>query len=199
MLNLGYRRAPEHRFPAALDDARAAYRWLLGSGTPASDIAVVGNSAGGGLTLALLLALRDAGDPLPGCAAVVSPWTDLAVTGESITTNAATEVMLDPGGMRDTAALYADEAQVTDPHVSPLYGDPRGLPPVLVHVSGAEILLDDSVRFVDRARAAGVDIELTIVDGMPHVWHVFAGVLPEADEALAALGRWIVGRLRPAA
>jgi acetyl esterase/lipase len=107
VFNVGYRNAPEHRFPAALDDAVAAYRWLLEAGTPPSQIALAGDSAGGGLALAVLLALRDAGGPLPGCAAVVSPWTDLALAGASITTNATTEMMLDPVGVSDSAALHA--------------------------------------------------------------------------------------------
>ena len=177
-----------------MDDAVAAYTWLLQSGTPPSALAVVGNSAGGGLALATLLTLRDAGMPMPACGAVISPWTDLAATGASVASNAATEVLLDPASLRTTAELYADPDQLTLPGVSPLYGDPTGLPPLLVHVSGSEILLDDSLRFVARARAAGVAVELQVVDGMPHVWHLFAGFLPDADTALAALGRWVAER-----
>lgn len=196
VLNVGYRNAPEAPFPAALDDVVAAYRWVLDRGTDPSDIAVVGNSAGGGLALALLLALRDGGDPLPACAAVVSPWTDLALSGSSLNTNASTEVMLDPEGIAETASLYVDDRHLTDPYVSPLYGDLTGLPPILIHVSAAEILRDDSTRFAEKARGCGVDVDLTVVDQMPHVWHLFAGFLPEADEAMAALGEWITNRLR---
>ena len=191
VLNVGYRSAPEHRFPAALDDAVATYRWLLANGVDADSVILAGNSAGGGLALACLLALRDAGDPQPAGAVALSAWTDLAATGASIATNAPTEVMLDPDGARETALLYADPERHTDPYVSPLYGGLSGLPPLLLHVSGAEILLDDSTRFADRARRAGVDVTLDIVADMPHVWHLFAGFLPEADAAWSRIGAWI--------
>jgi acetyl esterase/lipase len=191
VLNVGYRNAPEHRFPAALDDAVRAYRWLVGTGTEPGTVALAGNSAGGGLVLAMLLALRDAGDPLPACAAVISPWTDLAVTGHSVVANAETEVMLDPAGIANTASLYADADLLEDPYVSPLYGDLAGLPPILIHVSGAEILLDDSTRLAAKALQADVDLTIEIVDHMPHVWHLFAGVVPEADDSLASLGLWL--------
>ena len=191
VLNVGYRNAPEHRHPAALDDAVRAYRWLLRTGTDPLDVVLAGNSAGGGLVLATLLALRDHGDPLPAGAVVISPWTDLAVTGDSIRSNAVTEVMLDASGVLDTALLYADDDQLHHPYVSPLYGDPTGLPPLLVHVSDAEILLDDSRRFVDNARRGGVETTMTVVEGVPHVWHLFAGLLPEADESLLEIGLWL--------
>jgi epsilon-lactone hydrolase len=191
VLNVGYRNAPEHRYPAALDDAVGAYRWLLRTGTDPLDVVLAGNSAGGGLVLATLLALRDHGDPLPAGAVALSPWTDLAVTGASIRSNAATEVMLDPSGVLDTALLYADADQLHHPYVSPLYGDPTGLPPLLVQVSDTEILLDDSRRFVDSARRVGIDTTMTVVEGVPHVWHLFAGLLPEADESLLEIGLWL--------
>jgi epsilon-lactone hydrolase len=193
VLNVGYRNAPEHRFPAAPDDVTRAYRWLLAAGTAPSTIAFVGNSAGGGLVLAALLALRGAGQPLPGAAVAISPWTDLAATGGSISSNAATEVLLDPLGIERTAAMYADVGQLRDPLVSPLYGDLRGLPPLLLHASSTEILRDDAVRFAERARTAGVDVTLDIVGGgVPHVWHLFAGMLPEADDALLDVAAWLV-------
>lgn len=195
VLNVGYRNAPEHPYPAALTDVTNAYRGLLDRGVDPGTIAFVGNSAGGGLTLACLLALRDAGDPLPLCAAVISPWTDLTNSGASMRTNAATELMLDPGSVDATAARYASSAQLTDPYVSPLFGDPTGLPPLLVHVSGAEILLDDSLRFARRCAAVNVDVTLHVEPHMPHVWHLFAGLLPEADDALTRLGLWLLDRL----
>jgi monoterpene epsilon-lactone hydrolase len=195
VLNVGYRNAPEHPFPAALDDATGAYRWLVRTGAAPDSIAVVGNSAGGGLVLAALLALRDAGDPLPAAAVAISPWTDLAATGASITSNAATEVLLEPSAILDTAQRYAGSADLRDPLVSPLYGDLHGFPPLLLHVSGTEILRDDSVRFADRARAAGVDVTIDVVAGMPHVWHLFAGLLPEADDSLVDIGVWLADRL----
>jgi epsilon-lactone hydrolase len=191
VLNVGYRNAPEHRHPAALDDALAAYRWLLDTGVDPATVAVAGNSAGGGLALALLLALRDAGDVLPAAAVAVSPWTDLANTGASIVANAATEVMLDPVHIADTAAHYADADRLHDPYVSPLYGDLTGLPPLLIHASETELLRDDAVRLAERACAGGVDITLELVADMPHVWHLFAGLLPEADDAMLRIGIWL--------
>jgi acetyl esterase/lipase len=191
VLNVGYGSAPEHRFPAALDDVRRAYRFVLGQRVDPATVALAGNSAGGGLALAVLLALRDGGDALPAAAVALSPWTDLAATGASITANAATEVMLDPTGIAATAALYADADQLRHPHVSPLYGDLRGLPPLLLHASGAEILRDDAVRFAARAADAGVDVTLEVVADVPHVWHLLAGLLPEADDALLDVGVWL--------
>lgn len=191
VLNVGYRNAPEHPFPAALDDALAAYRWLLRTGVDPARIVVAGNSAGGGLTLALLLALRDAGDALPAGAVALCPWTDLTGSGPSQRTNAGTEVVLDPVRIADTALDYAPAERHRDPLVSPLHGDLTGLPPILLHASSTEILLDDSVRFAARARAHGVEVTLEVAEGMPHVWHLFADLLPEADEAMAAAGEWI--------
>ena len=126
----------------------------------------------------------------------ISPWTDLATTGASITGNSFTEVMLDPAAVRATARLNADDDRLTDPYVSPMYGDFSGLPPILIQVSRAEILLDDASRVAERARLAGVTVRLDVVDGVPHVWHLFAGVLPEADEALFGLALWLEESLR---
>lgn len=195
VLNVGYRNAPEDPYPAALHDVLHAYRGLLAAGVAPATVAFVGNSAGGGLTLAGLLALRDAGDPLPACAAVISPWTDLTNSGASVRANAATEVMLDPRSVDATAARYATVDQLTHPYVSPLFGDPTGLPPLLVHVSDAEILLDDARRLAARAQAAGVAVTLHVEPFVPHVWHVFAGLVPEADDALVRLGLWLLGHL----
>lgn len=195
VLNVGYRNAPEHRYPAALDDALTAYRWLLRRDVDPATIAFAGNSAGGGLVLACLLALRDTGRQLPAAAIAISPWTDLANTGNSITSNAATEAMLDPTRISHTANLYADRAQLLDPYVSPLYGDLHGLPPLLLHASNAEILRDDSTRFAERATTAGVDVTIHLADHMPHVWHLFAGYLPEADDALLDLAIWLANAL----
>jgi acetyl esterase/lipase len=189
VLNVGFPNAPEQPFPAALDATLTAYRWLVAGGADPRTIVLAGNSAGGGLVLAGLLALRDAGDPLPAAAVALSPWTDLAASGDSIRRNAATEVLLDPTGVLETARQYADD--LTHPYVSPLYGDLHGLPPLLLHVSDAEILLDDARRVAEKARAAGVDVTLEIVEGVPHVWHLFSELLPEADASLEHLGGWI--------
>ena len=194
VLSVGYRLAPEHPFPAAVEDALTAYRWLLAGGTDPAAIVIAGDSAGGGLTLATLVAARDAGEPLPAAAAVISPWTDLALTGESLRTRAAVDVMLKPAGIAETAELYLAGADPRHPYASPLYADLRGLPPILIHVGDAEVILDDSTRFAARARAAGVDVTLEVWDEMPHVWHAFAGVLPEADQAVASIGAWLSER-----
>jgi acetyl esterase/lipase len=191
VLSASYRLAPEHRFPAAVEDALTAYRWLIADGTPARQVVISGDSSGGGLALAALVALRDAGDPLPGAAVVISPWTDLGLGGESLRSRAAVDVMLTPDGAREAADWYLAGQDARHPYASPLYADLHGLPPVLIQVGDAEILRDDSVRFAAAAQAAGVDVTLEIWPEMPHVWHAFAGLLPEADEAIERIGRWL--------
>ena len=194
-LAIGYRLAPEHPFPAALEDSIAAYRWLLDQGILPRHIGIVGVSAGGGLALATLVSLREAGVALPACAVLLSPWTDLAGTGESMTTRAEADPWITPRMNRYHASLYAQGEDLRHPLISPLYADLRGLPPLLIHVGGDEIMLDDSTRVAERARAAGVEVTLDVWEGMWHAWHAFAPQLPEGQRALEQVGQFIRRKL----
>lgn len=195
---VNYRLAPEHPFPAALDDAVAAYRWLLGSGVDPKRIVIAGDSAGGGLTLAALVAVRDRGLPRPAAALCISPWTDLACTGESMRTKAAADPVIQKAGALLYAQAYLGEADLKTPLASPLYADVRGLPPILIQVGERETLLDDATRMADRLRAARVDVRIDIWDDMVHVWHFFAHQLDEGKKALDAAGAFIREKTRAA-
>lgn len=193
VLGIGYRLAPEHPFPAAIDDARASYGFLLAQGIGPGQVAIGGDSAGGGLTLALLLALRDAGEPLPACAICLSPWTDLSGSGDSITTRAAADPMVSWAGLRRFADAYLGTADPKHPLASPLFADLFGLPPLYLQVGNAEVLLDDSTRLAERARSAGVDVTLEVWDDMIHVFQAFPS-LAESEEAIARLGAFVAER-----
>jgi acetyl esterase/lipase len=192
VLAIDYRLAPEHPFPAAVEDAVAAYRWLLKESVPASQIVVAGDSAGGGLTLSLLLTLREKGLPQPAAAVCLSPWTDLTCSGESWATNAKIDFMLKRIPVVKSAEIYYREANPRAPLVSPLYGDPAGLPPLLIQVGSEEVLLSDSTLFAEKARLAGVDVTLENWKGMQHVWQYAASMLPEARQAVARIGEFVI-------
>jgi acetyl esterase/lipase len=194
-LHLDYRLGPEHPFPAAVDDAVAGYRWLLAQGAHSTQVVVGGDSAGGGLALAMLVALRDAGDPLPAAATLISPWTDLSMSGESVTTRADLDVMLHAEGLRAQAADYLGDADVEEPLASPVFADLSGLPPLLLQVGDPEVLLDDSVRVAQRAEAAGTVADLRVWPEVFHVWMAAAGMVPEADEAVTEWAEWVHDRL----
>jgi monoterpene epsilon-lactone hydrolase len=197
VLSVDYRLAPEHPFPAALDDAVAAYRWLLAEGAVPERMAVMGDSAGGGLALSLLLRLRDDGVPLPAAAAAVSPWTDLAMTGRSFTVNAGVDPLLSAEQARRFVHHYLAGTDPRSPYASPLYGEPGGLPPTIIQVGSDEVLRDDAVRMAERMRAAGCRVQLEIWPRMPHVWHLFAPVMPEAHRAIARIGEFVAEAMRP--
>jgi monoterpene epsilon-lactone hydrolase len=191
LLAVDYRLAPEHPFPAALDDAATAYRWLLDANADPRQIAVIGDSAGGGLTLSLLLRMRDEGMPLPYAAVALSPCTDLALTGPSLAENAEADPMLRPEWLPRMVRHYLAGADPRLPWASPLYGDPAGLPPTLFQVGSDEILRDDATRMAAHMRAAGCRVEMEIWPRMPHVWHLFAAILPEARRAIAGIGEFL--------
>ncbi|MFT4623008.1 MAG: monoterpene epsilon-lactone hydrolase [Myxococcota bacterium] len=186
-----YRLAPEHPHPAALDDALAAYRWLVETcGISPRDITVGGDSAGGGLTLALLTALRDSGAPLPARAVLISPWADVQGAGGSDRTNAPYDYVPEGSQVR-FGKMYAGDRDMRDPAVSPVYADLTGLPPMLVMVGGAERLLDVGCGVADRAEACGVTIVLEVHDDMIHAWPLFAPVIPESRAAWRRVGAWV--------
>jgi len=191
VLVLDYRLAPEDPYPAAVEDATSAYRWLLSQGFEPSRLAVAGDSAGGGLTVATLVSLRESGLPLPACAVCISPWVDLECLGESMLTKRGVDPMVSRQGLVDLGVLYIHGADLRSPLAAPLYADLRGLPPLLVQVGTWETLLDDSVRLTDRARAAGVQVELEQWQEMIHVWPLFAPLLPEGQQAIDRIGEFV--------
>jgi epsilon-lactone hydrolase len=190
-LLIDYRLAPEHPFPCALEDCRAAYDWLRGSGTPVEQITLMGDSAGGALTLALLIQLRDQDIPLPAMAVCLSPATDLTMEGKSWKDNLRKDMMLNPKSIRTSIEIYLRDTDPHDPYVSPLYADLQGLPPILIQVGSYEVLLSDVTRFAEKAKQAGVTVKLEVWEGMQHVWQFAASLLPEARQAIKQIGQFI--------
>jgi epsilon-lactone hydrolase len=194
VLYFDYRLAPEHPFPAAVEDAVAAYRWLAGGLDPRR-IAFMGDSAGGGLALGTLYKLRDEGTALPGAAVVLSPWTDLALTGPSLRSNAVSDPMMNTASLPAIADGYLGGTDPRNPYASPLFGDPCGLPPTLIHVGSDEILRDDAVRMAEKMRTAGCDVEIDVWPRMPHAWHLYARIVPEGRVAIDRIGTFLRKRL----
>jgi epsilon-lactone hydrolase len=186
-----YRLAPEHPFPAALEDAVAAYRWLLDRGTAPGRIVIAGDSAGGGLALATLLALRERGVPLPAAGICISPWVDLTGSGASYVSKAASDPIVTRDGVLEMARAYLGATDARTPLASPLFADLAGLPPLFIQVGTEEVLLDDSVALAERARAAGVEATLEIWPDMIHVWQWFFPLLDEGRTAIDGIGAFV--------
>ena len=191
VLALDYRLAPEHPFPAPVEDSVAAYRWLLSEGYDPARIAFAGDSAGGGLTVSALVQIRYLGLPMPGAGVCVSPWVDMEGLGESMGTRAKVDPMVGKENLMVSAKTYLGGADPRAPLAAPLYADLRGLPPILIQVGDAEVLLDDSTRLAGVAREAGVQVQMDVWDDMIHVWHLFAPILPEGKQAIKQAGDFI--------
>jgi acetyl esterase/lipase len=189
-LAIDYRRAPENPFPAALDDSIQAYTWLLSKGVEPSQICIGGDSAGGGMGIAMLFTLRDQGIPLPAGVICLSPWLDLTLSGDSVSKNMQLDPILSSTILQKYVNYYIDNHKADDPLISPLFGDLRGLPPIHLQVGRNEILLDDSVRFYEKARQAGVDVTLNIWDDMFHVFQLFS-FLPETQESIKHVSAFV--------
>jgi acetyl esterase/lipase len=191
-LAIAYRLAPEHPYPAALDDAHSAWRFLRQAGIASAHIAIGGDSAGGGLTAALIDRLKAAGEELPGCAWLVSPWVDLTMSGSTIATKDAVDPLIHKAYLEELAAAYVPAGMNrTDPRVSPLFGDLRGFPPSLIQVGSSETLLADATRFAAAAGAADVSVRLEIWPHMIHAWHLWNAHLEAGRRALASAGEFI--------
>jgi epsilon-lactone hydrolase len=191
VLLLDYRLGPEHPFPAAVEDGVASYRWLLEQGFAPRSLAVAGDSAGGGLVVATLVSARDQGLPMPAAAVPISPWSDMTCSNESYKTRAEADPMVGSGGIGDMAKLYLQGADPKNPLASPNFASLRSLPPLLIHVGRDEVLLDDSIKLDQKAKADGVNSTLEIWEDMIHVWHAFHPMLPEGKQAITRVGEFL--------
>ncbi len=191
VLNIEYRLAPENPFFAAVEDATDAYRWVLDQGIDPAQIAIAGASAGGGLTVAALVSFRDSGSPMPACAVCISPWVDLECIGETMTSKASVDPMIQRDGLVGIANIYLNGPDPRTPLAAPLHVDLTGLPPTLVLVGTWETLLSDSTRLVEKAESAGVDVTLEQWDEMNQVWPIYAPVLPEGQQAIDRIGEFV--------
>jgi acetyl esterase/lipase len=194
-ITLEYRLAPEHPYPAAVEDARAAYEVLLAQGIAPAQIALAGESAGGGLAVALLLALREAGAPLPSCGYLMSPYVDLTLSGETLAEKREVDPLLTPDGLRARIPDYVGGADPSDPLISPIFGDLRELPPLLIQVGSHEVLLSDALRLAGRAAISDVRVTLDVTPGVPHVFQAYAGLLDEAGAALDRASDFLTAQL----
>ena len=190
-----YRLAPEHPFPAAVEDGVAAYKGLIDSGIAPSRLAIAGDSAGGGLTMATLLMARDKGLPMPACAVPISPWVDLSQGGESFRARAARDPIVTRDGIDVMAAAYLGGADAKNPLASPVFADLKGLPPLLIQVGSEEALHSDAVTLAQKAEAAGVEVSFESWGGMIHVWHAFHPILSEGRDAIARIGAYLKQRI----
>jgi epsilon-lactone hydrolase len=190
-LAIEYRLAPENPFPAAVQDAVAVYRWLLSRGIDSKNVVIGGDSAGGGLTVSTLVALRYTGESLPAAGVCISPWADMTNTAESLTTKATLDPCVQRDALEAFASAYLGARDRQTPLASPIYADLRALPPLLIQVGSSETILDDSIRLAERAKDAGVEATLEVWDDMIHVWHLFASILPEGQRAIDKIGDFI--------
>jgi acetyl esterase/lipase len=194
-LVIDYRRAPEHPHPAQVEDAVTVYRWLLGQGIQPGHIATTGDSAGGSLCTSMVLKLRDDGDPLPAAIMPTSPWYDTEGKGETLDSRADVDVLVQRDILMAMAGMFLGAGPASDPYANPLYADPKGLPPMLIHVGDHECLLDDSRRFAKRAKGAGVDVTVEEYPEMQHVFQFLAGKAPEADDSIRRMAEWVRPKL----
>ena len=194
VLVIDYRLAPENPFPAPVEDAVSAYRWLLDEGYVSERLSVAGDSAGGGLTVATLVSIRDQGLPLPGCGVCLSPWVDMEGIGDSMTSRADRDPMVQREGLVGMAGLYLADADPRTPLAAPLYANLDGLPPLLIQVGASETLFDDAVRLTENARAAGVETTFEEWENMIHVWHIFAPMLDEGQQAIERMAEFMRDR-----